>query len=83
MLTSGEGGTLVVRRNGNGCRQFSGILKVFGLLGLFVFFLNAAEVANIFQVRAFMSSDTLLWKYIRRTRQKMLNLPSIPTNTDQ
>lgn len=82
MLTSGEGGTLVARRNGNGC-QFSGILKSFQAFGFVCFFLNAAEVANIFQVRAFMSSDTLLWKYIRRTRQKMLNLPSIPTNTDQ
>lgn len=54
VLTSGEGGTLVAKRNGNGngC-QFSGILKVFRLLCLFVFS-NAAEVANIFQVRAFM-----------------------------
>lgn len=83
MLTSGEGGTLVARRNGNGCRQFSGILKSFQTFGFVFVFLNAAEVANIFQVRAFMSSDTLLWKYIRRTRQKTLNLPSIPTNTDQ
>lgn len=31
-----------------------GFLKFFWLLCLFVFFLNAAGVANMFQVRAFM-----------------------------